>query len=294
MNKNILIVLGGAVVVAFLVAMLVQLSIGGDAPAPENRSVKIVVATKDLLIGHDLTENDLAWKEWPEDGVMSSAVMQRDNESPLNAVQGRLKEPVSAGDPLLRSSLLGKNEGNAVASKLPAGMRAVSIAVSPESMVSGFIGPGDYVDVVLTYKASVRMDNDEITQVKEMVAKNLDKFAAETILQNVRVLAVDQSFKRGDKDDAKVGRTVTLAVSKQGAEKLVLAAEIGDLTLILRSMGDQDVVAQKDWPTVTDARMTSIVDEIIQESKKVKKDAGVNANVVRIYSGETLKNVPAQ
>lgn len=293
MNKNILIVLGGAIVVAFLVALLVQLSIGGGAPAPDRKSVHIVVAVKDLPVGHELIETDLEWKEWPEDGLMSGAVRQRASESPLNAVQGRLKEPVAAGDPLLRSALLGKNEGNAVASRLPVGMRAVSIAVDPETMVSGFIGPGDYVDVVLTYKASVATDRDEIPQVKEMVSKNLDRFAAETILQNVRVLAVDQDVKREGDKKAKVGRTVTLAVEKQAAEKLVLAGEIGELTLILRSMGDQDTV-KGDWPTVTDVRMTSIIDEIFSESRKIKKDAGVNPNIVRIYQGELLTDAPAR
>jgi pilus assembly protein CpaB len=288
MNKNILIVLGGAVLVAFLVALLVQMSIGGKKSAPVQtvKSVNILVAAKDLGSGTTLAEGDTAWKAWPETAVFPGAVVQKDEQAPSEALSGRIKDDIKAGDPVLTSALLGSREGNVVANALPEGMRAVSIAVSAEGMVAGFVKPGDYVDVVLSYRATFSA-NDPSPQVQEMVQRNLDRMAAETILQDVKVLAVDQVADKEGKEDAKLGRTVTLAVTRKDAEKLVLATQMGKLTLILRGLGDKEAGAP-DWPTVTDKRMTKIEDEIFTEYKKMKKDTGVNPDIVRIYSGENL------
>lgn len=288
MNKNILIVLGGAVLVAFLVALLVQMSIGGkkEAPVQEAKTINILVAAKDLKSGITLAEGDTVWKAWPENAVFPGAVLQKDMQAPQDALSGRIKDDIKAGEPVLRSAILGTREGNVVANILPEGMRAVAIAVSPESMVAGFIKPGDYVDVVLSYRATFTA-NDPSPQVQEMVQRNLDRMAAETILQDVKVLAVDQAAGKETKEDAKVGRTVTLAVKRKDAEKLVLATQMGKLTLVLRGLGDKDD-SSPDWPTVTDKRMTKIEDEIFAEYKKMKKDTGVNPDIVRIYSGKDL------
>lgn len=295
MNKNILIVLGGAVLVAFLVAFLVQMSIGSKTEvvsAPEAKMINILVAAKDLKRGDMLADGDVAWKEWPESASFPAVILQRGDQPAIEAVSGRLKEDIKAGDPVLNSAILGANEGNAVANALPEGMRAVAIPVSAESMVAGFIKPGDYVDVVLTYRATFTTE-DPSPQVQEMVQRNLDRMATETILENIKVLAVDQTAAASgkEKEDAKVGRTVTLAVTRKDAEKLVLAGQMGKLTLILRGLGDQDASAP-DWPTVTDKRITKIEDEIFTEYKKMKKDTGVNPDIVRIYSGDSVSTSP--
>lgn len=294
MNKNILIVLGGAVLVAFLVAMLVQLSLGGKKapPVQEVKSVHILIAAKDLKSGATLGEGDMDWKSWPENAIFPGAVVRKDQQKPSEALSGRLKQDVRIGDPVLTTSVLGSREGNIVANVLPEGMRAVSIAVSAESMVAGFIKPGDFVDVVMTYKASVAM-NDNNPEVREMVERNLDRMAAETILQNVKILAVDQMAGKETKEDAKVGRTVTLAVTRQDSEKLILAGQMGKLTLVLRGLGDQEA-SEPDWPTTTDKRMTKIEDEIFTEYKKLKKDTGINPDIVRVYSGGAVSTTPAQ
>lgn len=292
MNKNILVVLGGAVLVAFLVALLVQLSIGGDKPAPveEVKSVNIIVAAKDIKSGVELTKADIQWKAWPENAMFPGAILQKEDEPASEALSGRLKDDIKAGEPIPRSAILGSKEGNVVARVLPEGMRAVSIAVSAEAMVAGFIKPGDYVDVVLSYRATFNSD-DANPKIQEMLARNLDSKAVETILQNVKVLAVDQVANKETKEDAKLGRTVTLAVNRQDSEKLVLAGEVGKLTLILRGLGDQDMTAG-DWPTITDARMTKIEDEIYTEYKKMKKDTGINPDIVRLYTGGAASSVP--
>jgi pilus assembly protein CpaB len=126
-----------------------------------------------------------------------------------------------------------------------------------------------------------------------MMELNLDKMATETILQNVKVLAIDQTAKRPEDDKIKVGKTVTLAVSMQDAERLSLAAQMGDLLLALRGVGDNAKVV-KQWPTISDARMTSVTGEIFKEYQKIKEETGVNKNSVRIYSGENMSVVPTR
>jgi hypothetical protein len=68
---------------------------------------------------------------------------------------------------------------------------------------------------------------------------------------------------------------------------------LGEVTLALRGVGD-DAIVEKDWKTISDARLTSIADELFTEYKEIKKDSGVNANIVRIYSGEHVQVIPTQ
>ncbi len=294
MNKNIMIVLGGAVLVAVLVAMLVQVTLGGkkQSASLEDR-VLLLVAEKDLGIGKELKDGDVRWQAWPKGNVFPGAVIQEKKEQkPLEALSGRLGRNIAKGEPLLKSAMLGQTKGNLVAASLEPGKRAVAIAVSAEKMVGGFIGPGDYVDVILTYKSTIKTDDDD-PRVQKMLALNLDKMATETILQNVKVLAVDQMAERPEDAKIKVGKTVTLAVTMEDSERLALASELGELTLALRGIGDA-VVQEKKWETISDKRLTSVVGEIYKEYEKIKKEDGNNGNSVRIYSGEQLVVVPSR
>jgi pilus assembly protein CpaB len=294
MNKNILIVLGGAVLVAVLVAMLVQITLGGKKQdVVAEAKVEVLVASKDLGIGRELKDGDTRWQEWPKSSVFPGAVLRKDEGSAEKALEGRLARDIAKGEPVVKSALLGQSKGNMVAASLEPGQRAMAIEVSASSMVGGFIGPGDYVDVILTYKESVRASDEDGPQVARMIDLNLDKLAAETILQNVKVLAVDQRAQRPEDDKIKVGKTVTVVVGAEDAERLSLASELGELTLALRAVGD-DVLVEKLWPTVSDARLTNMGDEIYKEYEKIQKDAGIRRNIVRIYSGEQITAIPAR
>lgn len=295
MNKNVLIVLGGAVVVAVLVAVLVQVSLGGkqqQAPVQQEARVEVLVATKNLRIGNELREGDLKWQKWPKASVFSGAIIREDGELAGEVLEGRISRDIAAGEPMVKSALIGETKGNFVAASLEPGMRAVSIGVSAEGMVAGFIGPGDFVDVILTYKETISTD-DEDPRVQSMIELNLDKLATETILQNVKVLAVDQMATRPDEDKIKVGKTVTVAVSVQDAERLALASELGDIVLALRGIGDE-VVLEKKWETISDARLTTMNDEILAKYSKMKKDTGINPDIVRIYNGPQVQSVMAK
>jgi len=299
MNKNIMIVMGGAFVFAILVALLVQFALGGKKEEPvkevkKKEPLAILVASKDLAIGHKLMDGDMRWMEWPESTALFKGAIKRKSgdESADGVLEGRLSRAVSEGEPMMKSVIL-VAKGNFVAASLEPGQRAVAVEVSAATMAGGFVTPGDFVDVILTYKSRMYAINEDDVLAETVISRNLDKLATETILQNIKVLAVDQRAKKPDDDKVKVARTVTLAVDARQAEMLALSSEMGDLTLALRGVGD-DTVKEKAWLTVSDVRMMQVDDEIVEEYEKIRNDAGITGNIMRIYNGGQVSTVQTQ
>ncbi len=276
MNKNILIVLGGGFLVAIVVALIVQASFGKK----NANMIEVAVASKPLKTGDAVSEANFKWQEWPKDSVFSGAVVREDKKKVSELATGKIRRDMSAGEPLLKASLTAAGKGNVLAAAMEPGMRAMAIKVSAESMVGGFISPGDKVDVILSYQ--VKLSGDE----KDSAAAKIDKHASQTILENVNVLAIDQNSRKED-DKAKVGRTVTLEVDSIGAEKLVLASEMGDLALSLRALGDETKKDRTKEKFTTDVGMSSL----LQELGKIKKSSGGKSDIVRVYNGQEIENV---
>jgi pilus assembly protein CpaB len=193
---------------------------------------------------------------------------------------------------LTKISVLAADKGNFVAAMLDPGMRAIAIDVSASSMVGGFIGPGDYVDLVLTYDLRINYDKDD-PLAEKLVTENLYKTATETIAQNIKVLAIDQSAVRPEDEAIKIAKTVTLAVDLQTAESMALAQEMGDITLVLRGVGDDKIVS-KDWKTISDIRMVKVDDEILEEYEDMSSQqyTGKNGQTMQIYNGGSVSTVP--
>lgn len=279
MNKNVLIVLAGGFVVAILVAVLVQASLGGKSTTDTGPKTLVLVAAKDLAMGTELGENDLKWQTWPGEKAFAGAIVRKkDDEKAVDALKGRMIQRVSAGQPMLSSYIFKEGKGNVVAAMLDKGMRAVAIPVKADTMAGGFVSPGDFVDVILTYSISV--DRGDQSEESSSFVKS---HASETILKNVRVMAVDQEASR-EEEKAKIARTVTLAVDTKGAEKVALASEMGDLTLALRGIGDD-----KDNNTAT--LTTDIeVSRAMQNLVRIRT-GGAGGGPVRVYNGSTVQEV---
>lgn len=292
MNKNLIIVMAGALAVALIVAVFVQMTLGSkkEEAQIQEAKIEILVAAHDLGIGRKLSSGDTRWQEWPKTSVFPGAITQADPKiAPEKALEGRLARNIAEGEPILKNALLGEAKGNLVAASLEGGMRALALEVSASSMVGGFISPGDYVDIILTYRPNIDTGNDN-SSTKAVVQMDIEKMATETILQNIKVLAVDQSAEKPEDDAVKVAKTVTLAVTAQDAERLSLAQQMGDITLSLRGVGDAKTV-KRTWPTTSDARLTTIDDEVYQ--KVQKNGAGVGGDSVRIYNGNQLQGSSA-
>jgi pilus assembly protein CpaB len=297
MNRNVIIVLAGGFLIAVLVALLVQASLGGKkkqeavAVVREEPKVQIVVAAADIKMGADLKPADMKWQSWPKNGLFPGAFVQKDKEQPADVVKGRVRQALKAGDPITASVLVpAKNPS--LAQMLKPGMRAMSIDVKPSSMVAGFVGPGDYVDIILTYKQTIKYNGATSPDIKNYIQSVINHEASETILENVKVLAVDQAPSRAeDAPNAKVGKTVTLEVDRKSAEILAVSKTLGDLSLTLRALGDDHVIGYS-YPVVTDERVTNIFDEVKKNVDQMEKTSGQNSNIVRIYNGENVQDMP--
>jgi pilus assembly protein CpaB len=129
------------------------------------------------------------------------------------------RSPFIVGEPIREQKLIKADGSGFMSAILPAGMRAISTEISAETGAGGFILPNDFVDVLLT-----RAQNDQ--------------FVSETVLRNVRVLAIDQTIEEKDGQKVVVGKTATLELSPRQAETLALSRRRGSLSLALRSLAD--------------------------------------------------------
>ncbi len=236
------------------------------AAAVEARPMaKVLVAARDLEPGKRLTEGDLQWKEWPVDEVNpafitdgtvpipgAAASADKAEEKPAKDgaaarvsrvaadLAGRgakadyvgsvVREPILAGEPIVGRKIVRAGDSGYLAAYLEPGMRAMAIRVTVETAAGGFILPGDRVDVVLTRE----------TNLGNLGAAEGDrsKFTSATVMQNIKVLAIDQTTRAADDEQAVVGATATLEVGPRDAEALALAKSEGELSLVLRSYAD--------------------------------------------------------
>ncbi len=287
MNKNIIIVLAGGFLIAVLVAILMQAMLGGgNKPAPVNKDkVQILVAAKDLKVGRELEEGDLKWQDWPEDNAFMGAVIRDGDQPATEAATGKLLRSLVEGQPMHMTLISEDDKGNFLSANVTKGMRAVGISVRSHVLADRLIRPGDYVDVMMTYRVRANSQN--------IVAR----YATETVIENARVLAVDKNDTKAvdeeenggakKKKKASKNASLTLEVTPRDAETLVLANKMGTIGLALRSIGDK---ADPNSDNVTtDIGMSKVLTELNKLSDHTKK-----SNSVRIYEGANLREVTTQ
>jgi pilus assembly protein CpaB len=177
----------------------------------------IVVAAKPLRFGNELTAAQLREAAWPEDAVPAGSFAKISDL--LSAGRRVALTAIEPNEPVLNNKVTGPGQRATLSAMLRPGLKAVTVRVNDVDGVAGFVLPGDRVDVALTRQ------NDKQNATSDVV------------LQNVRVLAVDQiADERTDKPS--VVKAVTLEVDVAGAQKLSLAASVGHLSLMLRKAGE--------------------------------------------------------
>jgi len=200
------------------------------APAPAIVTVDILVARKDINIGQALLADDMGWAAWPAESANPLFVRKSDRPGAVEQLAGAIaRVPIAGGEPLRESKLIKANGSGYMAAILPAGMRAVSTEISPETGAGGFILPNDRVDVLLTRRDK---EAERLTGIESVVA--------ETLLSDVRVLAIDQNVEEKNGQRVVVGKTATLELLPRQAETLGMGRLQGILSLALRSIVDAD------------------------------------------------------
>ncbi len=236
MNMQRVLVLAGAFVAAIAVAFLVSHMVGGGTPnvkaalpPPRIPTSEVLVAAADLSPGTQLTPSSVRWQEWPKSNVDSSFITRGNNPDVDKVVTGAVvRAPLVSGEPLNASKIVEHAQGAGyMAAMLAPGMRAVSIPITTENGAGGFILPNDRVDVIST----------------RQVSDSPRRFLSRTILNDIRVLAVDQTYDGKDQKSV-LAKTVTLELSPDQTEAIGRAQASGTLALTLRSLEQEDAGAK--------------------------------------------------
>jgi len=217
--------------------------------APAKPMTEVLIAHRDLPIGTRLAAGDLAWQPWPADGVNPAFITDGAAKLPpasatdlvaakvtgaaealtgsaMEATYGSIvREPILANEPIMQSKLVRGGEGGYMAVVLNPGDRAIAVPVTVATAAGGFILPGDRVDVLQSHAADVSNGGKP-------------GFVAETLLRNVRVLAIDQSSTPTKGAQAMIGAVATLEVAAADAEVIAKAKSQGDIILALRAYSD--------------------------------------------------------
>ena len=285
MNRSVLLVMGGALMVAIVVALIVQSKVSPKARTADTSS-QVLVASKQMLLGEKLKPENVRWEPWPASGMYSGVYKREDfpDDQKPEIFDTPLRRQIESGEPVTRQALIPDVKGgkNFLAATISPGMRAVGLRINDVTSVGGFVAPGDAVDIILSYQANL----PSATQaVGEML---IGRFASQTILSNVKVMAVDQSFKDEGRE-AKIAKVVTVEVTREGAEMLALAQQMGELSLALRRIGEKDTAESVVTPLTTEAGTS----EVIRKLNEVLTTGGPAASV-RVYNGNIIQNVPVR
>jgi len=253
-----------AAVSAIGLAVVMQKAMGGKAQpvavvqAPvrtDKPMTQVLVAKRDLVVGERLTAADVTWQAWPSDAVNTAFITNGaaipaptkatakaakavgdaadgmiGGLSPEKAVEGAIvRDPILAGEPITPRKIVRGGEGGYLSVVLSPGKRAMAVPITSETAVGGFVLPGDRVDVIQTRDAQSAGEGE---------GSGGKSIIAETILQNVRVVALDQNTVAEKDAKTIVAATATLEVGPIEAEALARAKAAGAVTLVLRAYTD--------------------------------------------------------
>lgn len=281
MNRTLIFASIGALATALLVAMLLSALMGGSKTKEPVK--EILVANQDISIGSTLNSGNARWQKWPNGASVPGALF-RDTAKEEEWKDQKVRRSLTKDEPITEGALVREIKGSYLAAALEPGMRAMTIDVQASSGVAGFISPGDHVDVILTYNVRVTGDGNSQNKLQELVVDR----ASETILQNLRVLATDQDAagSTGSERQAKLSKTITVEVTKEGAEKLALATQLGNISLAMRQLGDNNVEESADHP-VTDVTTGKILERAVKMRNSADPSAGI-----RVYTNNGVQIVP--
>ncbi|CAN5655646.1 hypothetical protein BH10PSE14_BH10PSE14_43960 [soil metagenome] len=234
MDSRKIILLVGALFVAGLTAFMARSLISGSAAPTASAAVapidgpEVLVATRALPIGTILDASALKFQPWPKELVDGAYFIKSTTD--LKSLQGTVvRNAITAGQPITQGVLVKPGDRGFLAAALGPGMRAVTVPVSVQTGVAGFVFPGDRIDLVLTQTVPGGGDGPPLK-------------VSETVMRNLRVLATDQRTDNAAGEDGKsIVKTfsnVTIEATPKIAEQIAVAQTLGSLSLSLRSLAD--------------------------------------------------------
>jgi pilus assembly protein CpaB len=223
------IILAVAVVAAGLAGLLAMRLSGAKAPdmvetiIQKEPTTKVLVSSESLPVGSRLNDKSFEWMEWPKGGLVEGFITNDTRPEAIQQLTGSIvRLPIFKGEPI-RAEKVADSSSRIMSSLLPSGKRAVATEISVATGAGGFVLPNDRVDVIM---------------VRDM--KDEGGLVTETVLNNVRVLAIDQQIQEAPEGGkAVVGTTATLELTPDQAKVITVAQQMAArLTLALRSIAD--------------------------------------------------------
>ncbi|MBW3629643.1 MAG: Flp pilus assembly protein CpaB [Gemmatimonadetes bacterium] len=235
-------------------------------PSAQSATSLVAVAARDLPGGSVLKAEDVKLVAWP---VSARPAEYLASVEPL--VGQGLLFPVKANEPLLRSKMSGEQGG--LAAVIPQGMRAVSVKVDEVIAVAGFVVPGTRVDVLVTMPPSSGQPG-----------------TSRVVLQSIRVLASGQSFEESSEGEPKDASVITLLVTPDEAEVLLLASNEGRIQLALRNSLDEAVAITRGSVATQNIRSSGVpAPRAAQTTTRATSPRAttprINGSAVEIYNG---------
>ena len=274
-----------------------------DVPEPqeieETASLFVLTVNNDLSAGTTVSGSNLRWHAWPEDMIQSTFVIsQEKNKALLKEYVGAVvRTKILAGTAITPNMVFPRSAAGFLPGILTPGMRAVSIGIVPEQGAAGFILPGDHIDVILIHDVRKSYPDDSPVMNGQIV-----RYAAETILTDIRVLAVDQEYEDVG-DEAVIAKTIALELSPKGAEVISLAKEMGEIYLSLRSFAVEEPTGERTFTSDYEISqsLSASLGEGTSLTRPLEAQIGQNLQTVRqrprgitVYRGvkETIRELP--
>ena len=217
MDKRRLFLIIGLLFFAGILFTLVQ-RLGESAPtvaavAPETivekvEYDKILVASNDLSVGARVSASSVVWKQWPVEALTPSLICKKELPDAIEQMDRSIvRSAILAGEPISENKLVKAGASGVMAALLKPGMRAVTTRISVDTAAGGFIQPGDKVDIILTQ--SLQASNVNALNQNERI------YTADTIFENVHVLAIDQTYSSTSAQGGAtvIGSTATFEMS---------------------------------------------------------------------------------
>ena len=253
-NRQAIVFLALALVLGLGAALTAQRWLEGRptfTPGTPIVSIPVVTARVDVPVGAILTDKQLKLVDWPKRFAPEGAATS------LEQAVGRVsRRPLAAGEPLQESSLLPEGSEAGLVAVIGDHKRALSVKVDPVIGVAGFIKPGARVDVIATLRRIDLKSKLPYTKV---------------VLQDVRVLAVDQKLEEVQDGEPQIVSVVTLEVGPEQAEQLTYTSHEGRLQLALRNPSDHEIVK---------TRSTGVSD-LLPPRRRRGRSAGVQVQVIK-------------
>ncbi len=237
------------------------------APPPPTK-VAVLAAAHPIRAGSLLKPEDFAAKEIPQTERLPD--MSVDSQETRRSLSGAMvRRSLPAGEPIRMADVIRPSDHGFLAAALDAGMRAVTVGVDATSGATGLISPGDRVDLILTQT------------IQEPSLPLGRRVVAETVLSDVRVIAIDQQLVQGaetNNNDSQA-RTVTVEVSEDQAERVSVATRLGKLSLAIRSAGSASASGKPAAPPKTTWA------EDVSPALGAEPPAPPSPNTIHVYQG---------